>query len=212
MEATLMTSVVTLDASPAGVLRALRGLIVDARLAYPNVLHVEIRDAASGLWRLATQDAEWSPPDPTKLVGTSVQGAAIHEGTGELRLELSDGLLRVIPGSRGPSDDPPNWELITPDGVLLEFGPGLRWQISGADAGGEGKDIDLLTERELQVLELLGKGRLSNRDIAERLQLSPGTVSHHVGRVLAKLGLQGRAEAAAYAARELGQGRDSATK
>jgi hypothetical protein len=57
-EATLMATVVTLDASPANVLRSLRGSIVDARLAYPDVLHVEVRDSAGGLWRLATQDAE----------------------------------------------------------------------------------------------------------------------------------------------------------
>ena len=30
-------------------------------------------------------------------------------------------------------DDPPDWELISPAGVVLEFGPGVRWQISGAD-------------------------------------------------------------------------------
>jgi len=30
-------------------------------------------------------------------------------------------------------DDPPNWELVSPSGILLEFGPGLRWQISSAD-------------------------------------------------------------------------------
>lgn len=31
---------------------------VDAKKAYPDVLHVEIRDSAGELWRLATQDAE----------------------------------------------------------------------------------------------------------------------------------------------------------
>jgi hypothetical protein len=133
MEATLMARVVTLDASPAKLLRALRGLIVGARLAHPDVLHVEIRDAAGGLWRLATQDAKWSPPDPSELHGSSVAGAAIDARTGALRLELSEGSLAVVPGPREASDDPPNWELITPDGLLLEFGPGLRWQISGAD-------------------------------------------------------------------------------
>lgn len=30
-------------------------------------------------------------------------------------------------------DNPPNWELISLAGVVLEFGPGLRWQISGGD-------------------------------------------------------------------------------
>jgi hypothetical protein len=38
----------------------------------------------------------------------------------------------VKPAAQEASDDPPNWELITPGGVLLEFGPGVRWQISSA--------------------------------------------------------------------------------
>lgn len=69
MEAALMATVVALDASPANVLRSMRGSIVDAKKAYPDVLHVEIRDSAGELWRLATQDAEWLPADPPQLVG-----------------------------------------------------------------------------------------------------------------------------------------------
>jgi DNA-binding NarL/FixJ family response regulator len=48
------------------------------------------------------------------------------------------------------------------------------------------------------VLALLGEG-LTDGDIAARLVISPRTVHHHVGAVLAKLGVANRHEAAAYA-------------
>jgi DNA-binding CsgD family transcriptional regulator len=57
-----------------------------------------------------------------------------------------------------------------------------------------------LTRRETEVLDLLGHG-LSNAEIAARLFISTKTAEHHVGRILRKLGLRNRAEAAAYVAR-----------
>ncbi len=129
-----MATVVALDASPENVLRSMRGSIVDARIAYPDVLHVEVRDSRGDLWRLATQDAEWSPADPDQLVGRLIDDVAIDEETGELRCMLSDGsVLDIRPAAIEAEDDPPNWELVSPAGIVLEFGPGFRWQISGAD-------------------------------------------------------------------------------
>jgi len=130
-----MTSVIALDASPVNVLRSLRGSVIGARLAYPDVLHVEVRDHAGGIWRLATQDAEFSPADPGALLGKSIDDAQIDIETGELRLKLSGAeTVAVVPRPREAPDDPPTWELITPEGLALEFGPGLRWQIASADA------------------------------------------------------------------------------
>jgi DNA-binding CsgD family transcriptional regulator len=57
-----------------------------------------------------------------------------------------------------------------------------------------------LTGRELEVLALVADG-LRNREIAERLFLSPKTVAHHVSAILRKLGARSRGEAGAHAAR-----------
>jgi hypothetical protein len=129
-----MASAVALDTSPITLLRSMRGAIVDALIGHPTVLHVEIRDARGDMWRLATQDAEWSPSDPDQLVGRSIDHAEIDETTGRLRCELSDGTsLEIKPEQNQAVDDPPSWELISPGGLVLEFGPGVRWQISSAE-------------------------------------------------------------------------------
>lgn len=130
-----MASVVALDASPTNVLRFMHGAIVDARIAYPNVLHVEVRDSDGDVWRLSTQGADWSPADPQLLIGLSLESASLDEASGEMRCSLSNGsVLEIKPFEFEAIDDPPNWEVITPNDLVLEFGPGLRWQISSAGA------------------------------------------------------------------------------
>lgn len=60
-----------------------------------------------------------------------------------------------------------------------------------------------LTAQERRLLELLGEG-LTNRQIAERMFLAEKTVKNYVSRILAKLGVERRTQAAVLAARFAG--------
>ena len=68
--------------------------------------------------------------------------------------------------------------------------------------------LNLLTEREREILDHLSHGE-SNKAIARALQISPDTVKLHVRRILSKLNLTSRVEAAVFAVEHKMPGRSS---
>ena len=74
----------------------------------------------------------------------------------------------------------------------------LVTEVSGKN---ERSPIDDLTSREIDILKLIASGR-SNKEIANDLSLTEGTVKGYVSNVLAKLGVQDRTQAALLAVRE----------
>jgi LuxR family maltose regulon positive regulatory protein len=94
----------------------------------------------------------------------------------------------------------------TAKGIAVDYCRQLLQAFEGGSAG-DGTDapqplLEPLSERELEVLRLIGEG-LSNREIAARLVISLSTVKGHTANIYGKLGVHRRTLAVARA-RELG--------
>jgi DNA-binding CsgD family transcriptional regulator len=61
----------------------------------------------------------------------------------------------------------------------------LRLDTKGIMSGGESQGSGVLSDRELQIVELVASG-LTNQEIAEKLEISKRTVDNHVSNILTK--------------------------
>jgi DNA-binding NarL/FixJ family response regulator len=77
----------------------------------------------------------------------------------------------------------------------------VRFEAAAAQRPGRQSASDTLTAREREIAGLMADG-LSNRDIAEKLVISEGTVDVHVKHILGKLGFRSRAQVAGWIARQ----------
>ena len=161
-------------------------VLMDVRM--PGVGGIEacrlIREAvpAARILMLTMSDDE---SDLFEAIKAGASGYLLKDLPGE---EVADAIRRVYDG-----------QAIIPPGMaatlLTEF---TRLSQEPEPISGS---APLLTDREVEVLRLVARGR-ANREIADELVISENTVKNHVRNILEKLHLHSRVEAAVYAHRQ----------
>jgi DNA-binding CsgD family transcriptional regulator len=138
--------------------------------------------------------------EPARRALTSFSRLAMPFGAGQARLELARSLVDDAPGLA--RDEARTAHTLFRDlGATRAMDSAARFlRDLGGGTGPRASAAGELTAREHEVLDLIALG-MSNSRIAETLSISEKTAGHHVSRILAKLGVRNRAEAAAHAVR-----------
>jgi len=165
-----------------------------ARSARPDVVLMDIRmPGTDGISATGLITGDPDLADVKVLVLTTFEdddlvlaalraGASGFLGKGVEPVELLDAIRVVAAGEA----------LLSPKATKGLIGR-LLAQPSDGPADLVGADLDVLTEREREVVALVAHG-LTNDDIAARLYVSPLTAKTHVNRAMTKLGARDRAQ------------------
>lgn len=162
---------------------------------HPDVIVMDMRmPGTNGAEAIRQIRAAQEDPPPVLVLTTYDDNETVHEAVtaGAAGFALKDSSAEDLHRAVKEIADGNGWIDHTVARPLLEvFGavvppPERRQKLS------------LLTERELHVLTLLGKG-YTNSEIATELCVSTGTVKTHVGSILAKLNLRDRVAAVVFA-------------
>jgi ATP/maltotriose-dependent transcriptional regulator MalT len=155
--------------------------------------------AAARLELAARQPADAAEPARRALAGFT--RLAMPLDVGEARLELARALAAEQP-ALAEEEARAAYAAFRQLGAsrAMDAAAEVLRELGGA-TGARPRATGELTAREAEVLGLLTRG-MSNAQIAQTLFISEKTAGHHVSRILGKLGVRNRAEAAAHAARE----------
>jgi DNA-binding CsgD family transcriptional regulator len=124
------------------------------------------------------------------LTHVSLAELLFHEGSETARSEALEHLDLAIPELRDMKMQP-----------ALERAVAFKDKLLSGTSPARESASNVLTAREREIAGLMADG-LSNRDIAERLVISEGTVDVHVKHILGKLGFRSRAQVAGWVARQ----------
>jgi HD-GYP domain-containing protein (c-di-GMP phosphodiesterase class II)/DNA-binding CsgD family transcriptional regulator len=141
-----------------------------------------------------------------------LDGSGYHRGCNARDLSVSARILAAADVYQAMVEPRPHRAALTPARAADEVRVAVRaGQLDGDAAeavieaagqprgrGGRGSRPGGLTDREVDVLRLLARGR-SNREIADRLVISRRTAEHHVQHIYTKLGVSSRAAVALFA-------------
>ncbi len=136
--------------------------------------------------------------------GVKVVILTMHETADYLRAAIAAGARGFITKDASREDLLRALDQVCAGGVA--FPPALmRRAVSSTDRNPAFLALERLSPREREVLDALGDGS-TNKEIALRLGISPGTVKTHVERLIGKLGVRDRTQAAILAVEHRGAG------
>ena len=184
---------VRLDVGPPGVEegadRMLPGDVINAASAAVRAaVHAALEDQghASNGGQVSRIHVGW------KVAAADLRATVRDDGPGTLSLRSFEArrvIERLTPlGGRLEVDAVPDWGTTVTIGIPL----------TPPDTPPSPHPLSELGARELEVLAQVARGR-RNRDIAQELQISESTVKFHIAKILDKLGVNSRGEAAALA-------------
>jgi len=132
--------------------------------------------------------------------GTRVLVLTMHEDKGYLRQLVQAGASGYLLKRAASQDLIHALRAVAAGGTYLDpaLAAGVLVAFAGNAAGRGPRREDELSEREAEVVRLIGRG-FSNKEIAAQLDLSPKTVETYKARSLEKLGLSSRSDLVSYA-------------
>jgi predicted ATPase/DNA-binding CsgD family transcriptional regulator len=177
-------------------------------LADSLTIHVQLGDrwrAASVLETVAGRCVSSAPADAARLLAASHRlRQALTAPVPPAERPAHDAALASAQAVLGAAGFAQHWD----EGLTVSLDAAVELARQAAEQlrpGGSAAEAGArygLTEREVEVLRLIGEG-LTNREIGQRLFISTGTAAVHVSNILRKLGVTGRVQAATIA-HELG--------
>ncbi len=147
------------------------------------------------------------------VAAARLEGAAtaLREVVGQVRSAAAQARLDSLLAAAHHRLGPAAAASLIGEGRRLSTHEAVSFALASAAAGDHAEDTgagpagplsappSVLTAREQQIAQLIARG-LSNRAIAAELVISPATAARHVANILAKLGLNSRAQVAAWTA------------